>query len=31
VLVALAAALLAGIYPAFRMSRQPAAEAIRYE
>ncbi len=30
-LVALAAALLAGIYPAYRMSRQPAAEAIRYE
>jgi putative ABC transport system permease protein len=29
--VAVAAALLAGIYPASRMSRQPAAEAIRYE
>ncbi len=31
VLVALAAALLAGIYPAIRLSRVPAAEAIRYE
>ena len=31
VLVALAAALLAGIYPAIRLSRIPAAEAIRYE
>ncbi len=30
-LVALAAALLAGIYPALRLSRMPAAEAIRYE
>ena len=30
-LVAVIAALLAGIYPAGRMSRQPAAEAIRYE
>ncbi len=30
-LVAVTAALLAGIYPAGRMSRQPAAEAIRYE
>jgi putative ABC transport system permease protein len=29
--VALVAALLAGIYPAGKMSRQPAAEAIRYE
>lgn len=31
VLVALVAALLAGIYPALRMSRMAAAEAIRYE
>ena len=31
VLVALAAATLAGIYPALRLSRIPAAEAIRYE
>ena len=31
VLVALAAAILAGIYPALRLSRIPAAEAIRYE
>ena len=31
VLIALAAALLAGIYPAWRLSRIPAAEAIRYE
>ncbi len=30
-LIAVTAALLAGIYPASRMSRQPAAEAIRYE
>jgi putative ABC transport system permease protein len=30
-LVALAAALLAGVYPALRLSRMPAAEAIRYE
>jgi putative ABC transport system permease protein len=30
-LVALAAALLSGIIPAFRLSRIPAAEAIRYE
>ena len=29
--IAVCAALLAGIYPAVRMSRQPAAEAIRYE
>jgi putative ABC transport system permease protein len=29
--VALISALLAGIYPAWRMSRQPAVEAIRYE
>ena len=31
ILVALAAALMAGIYPALRMSRMQAAEAIRYE
>ncbi len=31
VLVALGAALLAGIYPAWRLSHMPAAEAIRYE
>jgi putative ABC transport system permease protein len=31
VLLALAAALLAGIYPAVRLSRRPAAEEIRYE
>jgi putative ABC transport system permease protein len=31
VLVAMAAALLAGIYPALRMSRESAAEEIRYE
>jgi putative ABC transport system permease protein len=31
VLLALAAALLAGIYPALRLSRRPAAEEIRYE
>jgi putative ABC transport system permease protein len=31
VVVALAAAILAGIYPALRLSRIPAAEAIRYE
>ena len=31
VLVALSAALLAGIFPAWRLSRIPAAEAIRYE
>jgi ABC-type lipoprotein release transport system permease subunit len=30
-LVALGAALLAGVYPALRMSRMAAAEAIRYE
>jgi len=30
-LVALAAALLAGIYPAFQLGRLPAAEVIRYE
>jgi putative ABC transport system permease protein len=30
-LIAVGAALLAGIYPASKMSRQPAAEAIRYE
>ena len=29
--IALLAALLAGVYPALRMSRMPAAEAIRYE
>ena len=29
--VAMAAALLAGVYPAWRLSRIPAAEAIRYE
>ncbi len=31
VLVALGAALLAGLYPAWRLSHIPAAEAIRYE
>jgi putative ABC transport system permease protein len=31
VLVALGAALLAGLYPAWRLSHMPAAEAIRYE
>jgi putative ABC transport system permease protein len=31
ILVALAAALIAGIYPALRLSRMQAAEAIRYE
>jgi len=31
VIVAMAAALLAGVYPAWRLSRIPAAEAIRYE
>ncbi len=31
VLLALGAALLAGIYPALRLSRRPAAEEIRYE
>jgi putative ABC transport system permease protein len=31
VLVALGAALIAGVYPALRLSRIPAAEAIRYE
>lgn len=30
-LIALAAALLAGVYPAYRMSRMPASEAVRYE
>jgi putative ABC transport system permease protein len=30
-LVAVGAALLAGVYPALRLSRMPAAEAIRYE
>ena len=29
--VALVAALLAGIYPALKLSRMPAAEVIRYE
>jgi putative ABC transport system permease protein len=29
--VALAAAVLAGVYPAWKLSRMPAAEAIRYE
>jgi putative ABC transport system permease protein len=29
--IALLAALLAGVYPALRMSRMPAAEVIRYE
>jgi putative ABC transport system permease protein len=31
VIVALGAALLAGLYPAWRLSHIPAAEAIRYE
>jgi len=31
ILLALVAALLAGIYPAMRLSRLPAAEEIRYE